>query len=455
MITTTGGFNTANARMAKKPIYAFTITPQVGLVGPATLAVYTTHDLGRAGITGTLPTYQPWLQTPKGASQSVDIVNGSSTVGALTCEVLDVGGAITAVVGQNTLEGSTVQLRVGYPGTAWSDFAILQTYMIEKINPSKDYTSIVFACRDFQWLQRLTIYTHPENGYGLSEANPWYLCGTPAEIFQAVCLFALEMTAAQIDRATMVALDSAAENNFGPWRPFQFAITKGFQAKQFLETQVLKASGMYQVVLPSGALSLHAMRPPAAGPTPVFTFTEANLVEFPACDRQPIVNQAVWNFDADPTGGNYANSELFLEETSISLYGQGQQFSVDSAGLRTELGAFGYSEWVTGRMFRRFSGCDGAIKGGAPLVTVRAFLMSLPVWLGDYVALTHTKMPDLTSGNIGVTNRIYEVVNRQPDYASGTMQYTLLDTGLTGAPAAGEFGSAPAHPFVIGTTAVY
>ena len=166
-----------------------------------------------------------------------------------------------------------------------------------------------------------------------------------------------------------------------------------------------------------------------------------------------MVNQAVWQFDSD--GSGYGNYETFIEATSVSQYGRGNQFAISSAGLRTELGAFGFAEWVTSRLFRRFSGVAPAIKGGAPLLTLRAFLMTLPVWVGDYVALTHTKMPDITTGALGVTGRLYEVIDRQPDYASGVMQYKLLDTGLSEIPAAHEWGSGSARPLVIGTSGVY
>jgi hypothetical protein len=197
------------------------------------------------------------------------------------------------------------------------------------------------------------------------------------------------------------------------------------------------------------------MRAPAAGASPVFTFTEDNLVEFPRWDRQPVVNEAVWQFDSDPNGSQYENYETFLQAVSISLYGRGNQFRVESAGLRTECGAFPFTEWVSSRLFRRFGGVAPGIKGGAPRLSVRAMLMTLPVWVGDYVALTHTKMPDITTGNLGVTNRIYEVVNRQPNYAQGQMAYELLDTGLTGVTAAYTFGAASARPCVIGTGTVY
>ena len=53
--------------------------------------------------------------------------------------------------------------------------------------------------------------------------------------------------------------------------------------------------------------------------------------------------------------------------------------------------------------------CDRApaIRGGAPPLSLRAMLLTLPVWVGDYVALTLAKMPDMTTGSMGVTGRIY------------------------------------------------
>ena len=72
-------------------------------------------------------------------------------------------------------------------------------------------------------------------------------------------------------------------------------------------------------------------------------------------------------------------------------------------------------------------------------------LMTLPVWVGDYAAVTHPLIPDITTGSKGITNRIYEVVDRQPDYANGRMGYKLLDTGLTGAPVASGEDHPPIH----------
>jgi hypothetical protein len=445
VISTNSAWDTKNALNAKKPIYAFAIAGQA--------TVYTTHDLAREGITGTLPAYQAWLKTPAGASQTIDVVNGTSSIGELQCEVVDHGGAVRALVGGNSLCGAVVTLSVGYPGIAWSQFVLLATYVVYKINPSPGYTSWIFVAHDKQSLTKKTIYLHPENGDTLSADNPWYLGGTPAEIFQAICLAALGLDAADVDRAQMVLLDDPAQGLFAAARPFLFALTDSFEAKQFLETEVLKPSALYPVMLNTGQLSLRAARPPAAGAAAAFAFTQDNMVILPGVDRMPVINEAVWQFDYDESG--YGQYETFLDATSISMFGRGNQFSVQSQGLRSELGAYWFTEWVSERLFRRFAGTPTALNGGAPTVDIQAMLMTLPVWAGDYVSVTHPLMPNVVTGDLGVTARIFEVVERSPDYANGRMKFKLLDTGLTGQPAAYEWGAGSARPLVIGTSEVY
>jgi hypothetical protein len=445
VITTNAAWDAANAKMAKRPIYAFSIAGQS--------TVFTSADLVRAGITGDLPAYEAWLKVPQGASQSIDIVNGTSSIGELQVEVVDHGGLVRGIAGSDGVCGAIAMLRVGYPGIAWAEFVPLATYVAYKVNPSAGYTSWFFVCRDRQLLMKKTIYAHPENGLMLSADNPWYLCGTPAEIFQAICLFALGLDAADVDRAQMLKLDDPAEGLFAAARPFLFCITDSFEAKQFVETELLKPCCMYPVVSNTGQLSLRAARPPAAGPNAVFDFTQHNMVILPKVDRMPVINEAVWQFDAGES--DFGSYETFIEATSISMFGRGNQFAVQSKGLRSELGAYWFIEWVTDRLFRRFAGTPTGLKGGAPTVDIEAMLMTLPVWAGDFVTVTHPKMPDVTSGTLGVDHRVYEVIERSPDYARGRVKYKLLDTGLTGQPAAYEFGAASARPFVIGTSPIY
>ncbi len=59
--------------------------------------------------------------------------------------------------------------------------------------------------------------------------------------------------------------------------------------------------------------------------------------------------------------------------------------------------------------------------------------MTLSVEVGDFVYLSHPLVPDLSSGRRGVYNRVFEVIEKQPNYAEGTMTYRLLDVAWVSA----------------------
>ena len=391
MISTNTNWDAKNALMAKQPIYAMEIAGQT--------TVYTTADLAAAGVTGTLPTYQPWLMTPQGAAQSIDPVQARSTLGELQCDVVDVGGAIRTLVGTTVLGGETLTLLAGWPGIAWSEFVVVQTYQIYKIVPASGYGRWTFYARDWQLLTKKTLAVHPENGGLLTQDNPWYLSGTPCEIVQALALYGLGLDAGRLDIDGIQALDSPTEGIYSPWRPFLFALTEPFTVLQFLETEIFKPSGLYAVVTPEGKISLRSWRPPAAGVSPVFAFDQDNMTKLPEIDRLEVVNEVVFRYDYD--GSAYEQEVYFLEATSLTTYGRTTQWVVESKGLRSEWGAYGFAQWAAGRLFRRLAGTPTGLRGGAPVLDIEAFLMTLPVWVGDLVTLTHPLMPDLMTGRWG------------------------------------------------------
>ncbi len=447
MITAPSDWNAANALLAKTPIYLMAIAGQ-----PVN---YTTHNLAAMGVTGTLPIYSVWLKTPQGASQTIDVQTGSSSIGELELEVVDMDGSIRTLCGGTTLAGTKVTLSVGYPGIAITSFVPLHTYTIYKVNPSKDYTSWIFTARDQQMVTKRTIWYHPENGEAIADTNPWILQGTPCEIAQAVWLFALGIPLSAVDRATLLTLDSDAQGLYNASRPFQFILTEAVDADQFLENEIFKASGLYPVVTNTGQLSLRASRPPAAGPTGLFTFTEDNMIVLPELDRLDIYNEIIVNFDYD--GSNYNSQVVYIEADSVSAFGIAGQLTIDSQGLRTAFGAEWFIEDMANRYFRRFAGTPAGLRGGAPTIKIQAFLATLPVWVGDYVLVTHPLMPNVLTGALGVTNELYEVIDREPHYTDGHMEYTLMDTGLTGSPAASQFSPAAGGgtAAIIGTSLIF
>ena len=79
------------------------------------------------------------------------------------------------------------------------------------------------------------------------------------------------------------------------------------------------------------------------------------------------------------------------------------------------------SRLLADRVFRRHAFAPPTYKFTAQLATV-------PVELGDYVWLSHPKILDLKTGNLGLNNVVCEVVDRQPNYGHATVDFTLLDT---------------------------
>ena len=443
MITTDTAWDAENAKLGKKPVYVLEIGGES--------RVYSSHDLAAEGVVSP-PEYRAWLKTPRGATQSIDVLRGSSSIGELECEVVDQGGELRQLVGTTTLEGRSATLLVGYPGIAYASFVPLHTYQIYKITPSRNYTAWKFRSRDRQMIAKRTVWMNPENGLPIEDSNPWILQGTPGEIAQAMYLFALERPVAEVDTELMRQLDAGSEGLYKTVRPFLFILNEAFEAKQFLETQIYKAAGLYPVVDNLGRVSLRAFRPPAAGPTAVYSFDDSNMIVLPEIDRMPIVNEIIFKMDHDSDG--YQNELIFIDATSVSTYGRAGQHVVESKGLRTVLGAQWFCQEVADRLFRRFAGTPAALRGGAPMVRIEAFLLTLPVWVGDYVAVTHPLMPNILTGELGVTERLYEVIDRAPDFARGRMRYRLLDTGLTGMEGARKFAPSD-RDFIIEVSEVY
>jgi hypothetical protein len=460
IVTTSTAWTAATAAPVKRPIYV------LQLAGLST--VYTTEDLARPfgdptiAVTGTLPSYQPWLKTPQGAAQSVDVLNGTATVGNLTCEVINPDGSIRALIGGTTLAGKTMTLYVGYPATAWpADFVPLHTYVVAEALPSGDWTSGLITGYDPQQLLNISIGVNPDNDGLLSDTNPWVVQGTPSEVVQALVLFGAGLPPSLLNIAALQALDSAAENLYAVQRPFEFRITSSFTLLNFINEQICKATGSYPYVDNLGRIAIKAPRPPAAGVSPVYTFTPDNMLSLPVVKRDPIVNQVVIDYDAGEQNGGSSGSSgygsTFADDqaTSLSLYGFGQtQWTLRSDGIRTRWGARPFVDGVAARIFDRFAGVRAgatSLRGGACRYSVESMLMTAPVWTGDYVYLTHPQIWNMQTGALGVTDQVLEVVNRKPDYAQGKMSFELLDTGLTGLQVATAIGSG----CIIGTAKLY
>jgi len=209
----------------------------------------------------------------------------------------------------------------------------------------------------------------------------------------------------------------------GVW--FDFMITRPIDGKQFIEEQILKPLGLYTIVRADGRLSLKTMKPPVVQ-TPVFAFSAKNIMGIPQTQRQNIVNLVTFQMDVQQGGittsaRSYGYQVSYQQQTSLKTYRQVYEQQIQSTGLRVARGGLMLSRLLADRIFRRHAFEPPTYKFTAQLATLQAEL-------GDYVWLSHPKVLDLTVGKLGLSNVLCEVIDKQPNYAQGTVDFTLLDT---------------------------
>jgi hypothetical protein len=138
----------------------------------------------------------------------------------------------------------------------------------------------------------------------------------------------------------------------------------------------------------------------------------------------------------DYDGNKFLTELLFFDAPSLQQYGLAGQHTIESKGLKLARGGASLAALTATRIFRRYAGMDpvsGAPTGGAPALTVQSHFLTLKVEVGDFVYLSHPLLPNLESGGRGVFNRIFEVIEKQPNYTEGTMTYQLLDVAWVSA----------------------
>ena len=399
---------------------------------------------------------RPYLKIPQGVQQSIRQLEGQSSIGALELEAIDGSGYLTALVSGGKLEGRKVTLQVGYPGMASSDFITLATQEIESIAALPDLTGYVLACRDLKRSAKTKIFTRADDGYATSSDHPRTLVVNPMDA--ALIVFQNELGLGQVPalppsswklydptqwdatntaNPTLIRPNPALDvDQFLFYRHgifsgylFEFTFRQPVEAKQFLEYELFRALGGYLLVLPDGRLSPHFFLPPYSL-TGLFSFNERNLIALPTLERHPLINQVTYRMDYD--GSNFQTELLFLDATSLQQYGLAGQHTIESKGLKLARGGASLAALTATRIFRRYGGIaplSGAPQGGAVTLTVTSQYMTLTVEVGDYVFLSHPLLPNFKTGRRSVTNQICEVIDKQPNYAEGTMAYRLLDVG--------------------------
>ncbi|HLW79359.1 MAG TPA: hypothetical protein VKU44_07145 [Terriglobia bacterium] len=411
----------------------------------------------------------PYLIIPNGQSQSVSELDGASTLGRFDIQTIDPGGVLKSLAAQQNLIGKIAYFKLGFPGEALGDFVRLHTLQIVSTGFTSD-GRLTFDCTDLQrflqgaqlWLnggpgpwvpyQTATAPTAGRavlaNAYPVSDANPRWLAGNPLDIYLAALqnelgvgqdpslpesawtIYIPGQDSTLINPNPYLDVPGILAMRNGPFSGdrFEFKITRPVDAKSWLEDEILKVLGLYTIVRADGRLSLKSMKP-ASTAQPVLALNQKNIVGIPSSSRLPVVNVVTVRMSVDDSvretaARQYTDEITFEQADSIEEYQQEFKQQIEADGLRLNYGGNLRAFLLADRIFRRHA-------FGTPVYEVTAFLSTVVVELGDLVWLNHPLVPDLLTGTVGLTNVVCEVIDRQPDYARGSMKFQLLDTRFT------------------------
>ena len=394
----------------------------------------------------------PLLKLPAGAAQTVNDREGSSSIGQFDVEVLEnSAGSLAAVMNTLELHGKKVRLRMGYPGITAPRFPVLETFEVDRVDVGEDSTSWKLRLVDPKRSVRARIFANA------SKDNPLSLRGNPVDILLAI--YQNELGIGQnpnlslsdwivydgagsgylqqisehrwryvanptlINPNRYLDLDTLLGYRNGLFRNYylEFSITEPQDAKQWMEKEIYKALGGYSIVNAAGQITPRFwLEPPvcSTGISPVFTFTDRNLLKLPVVERAGIINQLVFRLDYD--GQDFQTVLFFVSGESFSRYGlQGQQV-VESKGLTSGRQGRLHAQLYASKLFRRY---DSVV----PVWNIEAFHQALLVETGDLVTLTHPKVIDPVTNTRGISDVLCEVLERQPAYEEGKVSLKLLD----------------------------
>jgi hypothetical protein len=428
------------------------------------------------------PDVLPYLKIPQGQGQTISELEGHSTISRLAFDTIDVRGEIKALAAEERVVGTKVLFKLGFPEMALTDFVTLHTDQLVNLGSDEDGW-MNFEADDVQrWLLDLAwrkggpddyvpYQEAPDpplrdalraNSVDTFDKNPRYLAANPLQILIVALQNELGIGQASADPSTWLIYDpeqdaSAYDPALGlpPSNPtliypnpyvdldrvaqlahrdfsgdrMEFKITRPVTGKQWIDDQILKPLGLFWIVRPSGALALKTMKSPET--TGTAAWTQDTMLGIPRAERLAPINVVTFRFNADEdqretAARQYQNEVTFKYQASIDRY-HGQEFKhqVEANGLRPAYGGMLRAQILANRVFRR--------RGiGTPQYTIQTLFTQGRLEVGEFVRISHPLVLDYETGLKGISGVLCEIIDKQPDYASGAFTWKLLDGRFLG-----------------------
>ena len=208
---------------------------------------------------------------------------------------------------------------------------------------------------------------------------------------------------------------------------FRFEESETVPGKDFIESQIWQVINAYPTQTATGLIGFHIYAPPL--PSTIAQFIDDDvLVGAPSFDGQVFSRNFYNEFDLSYdwlwTQAEFLSRDLYEDSTSQVTYGQVKTKTIQARGLRSSLMVPSKIASIPLRFLKRFS-------NPSPIIGAKCLYSTRLLEVGDVIPFSSAFLPNLQSGKLGVSGRLYEVVQVEPLFIEGTQRYTLLDTGAS------------------------
>jgi len=406
----------------------------------------------------------PYMQIPEGISQKISELEGHSSISGMIVTTIDPGGELKTLAAQPGIRGTLAKLRLGFPAMDLGDFVAVHTLQLVTLGRTAEGL-MRFELADVQRFLRDRVWTKggphayqrgqqeipsspagpafAANSSDISDQNPRYLQGNPLDLLLVALQNEMGLGQASRDPATWQLYlpgDDATLINpnahldvdgvrvlrdgqfSGCW--FQFKLTRAVSGKSWVDDQILKVLGLYFLVQSDGRLALKSMKSPE-NPQPVAVDQNA-ILGIPEYEFLPVVNVVTVRFEPadderETAARQFEHEILFVDSASVATYKEKFPHTVEASGLRIGFGGWALAHLTADRILRRHG-------RATPQYTFQTHFSKLAIEVHDFISLSHPKMLDPLTGEVGVTAVLCQVVDKQPDYAAGTVRFSALDT---------------------------
>jgi len=403
---------------------------------------YATAEVQNAGTSKTV-----LMDIPTGGASTIDLVSGAYTVQETKVALVDVDDEITELV-CTTASGAPLSTLVNRKATIYggfrpldeSDYLVMFIGRIRGVRMRNDLNAFEFTISSINYLlnaeiMNVALPTHPTTIRGnivniyasilrgvFSESDPDFPLDYVSEnTVTSTKPYGLDIPDALIDFAKI-------KDSRDMWHPDDVAnvvFTEPVNAQNYLTSELFRIFQSFPAISGDGTIGLK-FHVPALPPSSAVEITSDHIVEI--VSWQQMFKDHLNKFTIV---GDYA-AELSQEYESV-LYET--EDTTDQAATEETIEYYAESKWL----HTDYDGVSIAwelaerMKQRFVVPPIKIELSVLPTRLnleqGDVVKVTDADLPDMATGTRGVDEHMMTILAIRPDWETGLLRLTLLDTG--------------------------